>query len=107
MKSIMRAFVKNALPYNPENRSLAFVDFVNKAYDYLTKQGRRMIITGGMAPDAGTYFTFTVRSYRRSIRIFLFPWRIQPITEEKYITGENSRGIRQLVYTAQTASLTC
>ena len=61
MKSIMRAFVKEAHPCNPENRSLAFVDFVNKAYDYLTKQGRRMIITGGMAPDAGTYFTFTVR----------------------------------------------
>lgn len=31
-------------PYNPENRSLTWVDFVNKAHEFLTARGRRVII---------------------------------------------------------------
>ena len=33
-----------ARPYNPENRSLEFVDFVNKTHDFLAKRGRKMLI---------------------------------------------------------------
>ena len=33
-------------PYNPENRSLAFVAFVNAAHAHLSKLGRKMIIWG-------------------------------------------------------------
>ncbi len=31
-------------PYTPENRSLAWVEFVRRAHDHLAKQGRRMLI---------------------------------------------------------------
>jgi hexosaminidase len=34
---------KCKLPYNPENRSLAWVDFAVKAHDWLAKRNRRMI----------------------------------------------------------------
>ncbi|MEO9003193.1 MAG: beta-N-acetylhexosaminidase, partial [Ginsengibacter sp.] len=44
---------KKCALYNPENRSLAFVDFVNKAHNYLAKQNRRMIFWGEwpLAPE--------------------------------------------------------
>ena len=31
-------------PYNPENRSLTWVDFVNAAHEFLSKRGRRVLI---------------------------------------------------------------
>jgi hexosaminidase len=31
-------------PYNPENRSLTFVEFVNRAHEFLRSRGRRMIV---------------------------------------------------------------
>lgn len=37
---------KQRKPYNPENRSLAFVAFVNAAHAHLSKLGRKLIIWG-------------------------------------------------------------
>ena len=96
---------KKCPPYNPENRSLAFVDFVNKAHDYLSKQGRRMIIWGEwpLMPEHIPLLPSDI--IEGVLGSSYFVGRIQPVTEESYITEENNRGIRQLVYTAQTASL--
>lgn len=96
---------KKCPPYNPENRSLAFVDFVNKAHDYLSKQGRRMIIWGEwpLMPEHISLLPSDI--IEGVLGSSYFPGRIQPVTEENYIIEENNRGIRQLVYTAQTASL--
>lgn len=96
---------KKCAHYNPENRSLAFVDFVNKAHNYLAKQNRRMIFWGEwpLAPEHIKLLPADV--IEGVLGSSYFVGRIQPITEESYITEENHRGIRQLIYTAQTASL--
>jgi hypothetical protein len=91
--------------YNPENRSLAFVDFVNKAHRYLAKQNRRMIFWGEW-PLAPEHIKLLPKDIIEGVLgSSYFVGRIEPITEESYITEENKRGIRQLIYTAQTASL--
>lgn len=96
---------KKCAPYNPENRSLAFVDFVKKAHDYLAKQKRRMIFWGEwpLAPEHIKLLPADI--IEGVLGSSYFVGRIEPITEESYITEENERGIRQLIYTAQTASL--
>lgn len=96
---------KKCPPYNPENRSLAFVDFVNKAHDYLSPRGRRMIIWGEwpLMPEHISLLPSDI--IEGVLGSSYFVGRIEPITEESFITEENRRGIRQLVYTAQTASL--
>ena len=96
---------KKCPPYNPENRSLAFVNFVNKVHDYLSKQGRRIIIWGEwpLKPEHIPLLPSDV--IEGVLGASYWVGRIQPITEENYITEENNRGIRQLVYTGQTFSL--
>lgn len=96
---------KCKLPYNEVNRSLAFVDFVNKAHDFLSSQGRRMIIwtEWPLMPEHVAKLPSDI--INGVLGASYFVGRIQPLTEEGYISEENRRGIRQLVYTAQTASL--
>ncbi|MEO5889511.1 MAG: beta-N-acetylhexosaminidase, partial [Ferruginibacter sp.] len=87
-------------PYNPENRSLAFVDFVNKAHNYLAKQNRRMFFWGEW-PLAPEHIKLLPADLIEGVLgSSYFVGRIEPITEESYITEENNRGIRQLIYTA-------
>jgi hexosaminidase len=92
-------------PYNPENRSLAFVDFVNAAHDYLSERGRRIIYWGEwpLMPEHVKLLPSDI--IQGVMGASYFVGRMQPITEHGYITEENKHGIRQLVYTAQTASL--
>lgn len=92
-------------PYNEENRSLAFVDFVNKAHDYLSKHGRRMIFWSEwpLAPEHMSKLPSDV--INGVLDASYFVGRIQPVNQEGYITGQNKKGIRQLVYTTQAASL--
>jgi hexosaminidase len=96
---------KCKLPYNEVNRSLAFVDFVNKAHDYLSSRGRRIIIWSEwpLMPEHVSKLPKDVINGVMGASYFV--GRMEPLTEEAYITEENKRGIRQLVYTAQTASL--
>jgi hypothetical protein len=96
---------KCKLPYNEENRSLAFVDFVNKAHDYLSKHGRKMIFWSEwpLMPEHISKLPSDI--INGVLGSSYFVGRIEPVTEEGYITEENKRGIRQLVYTAQAASL--
>jgi hypothetical protein len=96
---------KKCPPYNPENRSLAFVDFVNKAHDYLSPRGRRMIYWGEwpLMPEHISLLPSDIIEGNLGASFFL--GRIGLDVEENYITEENRRGIRQLIYTSQTASL--
>jgi len=92
-------------PYNPENRSLAFVDFVNRAHDYLATKGRKMIIwaewplmpehVGMLAPDI-------IDGVNRKD---YFVGRMPFATRNSYFAEENKRGIRQFAYTAQTSRM--
>ena len=74
---------KCARPYNPENRSLEFVDFVNKAHDFLSKRGRKMLIWAEfpLLPE----------------HVKLLPSGIVD-GEATFIQPERERGIRQLAY---------
>jgi hexosaminidase len=92
-------------PYNPENRSLAFVDFVNKAHEFLSKRNRRMLFWGEWPLMPEHIARLPSDIIEGVLGSSYFVGRIQPITEESYITEENHKGIRQLIYTAQTASL--
>jgi hexosaminidase len=96
---------KCKLPYNEVNRSLAFVDFVNKAHDYLSARGRRIIVWNEwpLMPEHVSKLPKDIINGVMGSSYFV--GRMEPVTEEAYITEENKRGIRQLVYTAQTASL--
>lgn len=92
-------------PYNPENRSLTFVDFVNKAYDYLSKRDRKVIIWAEwpLMPEHVSKLPKDI--INGVMQASYFVGRMEPIVQDSYITEENKHGIRQLVYTAQTASL--
>lgn len=96
---------KCKLPYNEVNRSLAFVDFVNKTHQFLSSKGRRMIIWSEwpLMPEHVSKLPADV--INGVLGSSYFVGRMQPVTEADYIREENRRGIRQLVYTAQTASL--
>jgi len=96
---------KKCSPYNRENSSLTFVDFVNKAHNYLAKQNRRMIFWGEW-PLAPEHIKLLPKDIIEGVLgSSYFVDRIEPLTEESYITEENHLGIRQLIYTAQAASL--
>lgn len=73
-------------PYNAENRSLAWVDYVRKVHDHLSKRGRRMLV----------WAEFPLLAEH----IKLLPPDIIDgvIGEADYIGPENERGIRQLTY---------
>jgi hexosaminidase len=91
--------------FTPENRSLAFVDFVNKAHDYLAKYGRRALYWGEWPLMPEHIKLLPPDMIEGNLGASYFVGRIQPVTQEGYIKGENERGIRQLLYTSQSASL--
>ncbi len=74
-------------PYNEENRSLAWVEFVQRAHAHLKKQGRRMLIWAEYPLLAE--------------HVKLLPADIIDgvIGEEEYLEPENKLGMRQLAYT--------
>ena len=74
-------------PYNPVNRSLAFVDFANAARDHLARHGRRIII----------WAEFPLLTEHVKL---LAPDIIDGIIGggDEFIAQENARGIRQFAY---------
>jgi hypothetical protein len=76
---------KCARPYNPENRSLAWVEFVQKAHEHLTKRGRKML--------AWAEFPLLPEHVK------LLPADIID-GEATYMPQEKERGMRQLAYTS-------
>lgn len=72
-------------PYNPENRSLAWVEFVQKAHEHLTKRGRKMLVWAEFPLLPG--------------HVKLLPADIID-GEGTFIPEENERGMRQLAYTS-------
>jgi hypothetical protein len=76
---------KCARPYNPENRSLAWVEFVQKAHEHLTKHGRKML--------AWAEFPLLPEHVK------LLPADIID-GEATYMPQEKERGMRQLAYTS-------
>ncbi len=76
-------------PYNPENRSLTWVDYVNAAHEFLSKRGRRVLI----------WLEYPVLAEH----VELLPPDIidgvmGPGKEPELLEAENARGIRQLLY---------
>lgn len=96
---------KKCGPYTPESRSMAFVNFVNKAHDYLSKHGRRALYWGEWPLMPEHIKLLPSDMIEGNLGASYFVGRIQPITQENYIQNENKHGIRQLIYTSQTASL--
>jgi hypothetical protein len=73
-------------PYNEENRSLAWVEFVQRAHEHLKKRGRRMLI----------WAEYPLLAHH----VKLLPPDIIDgvIGEEEYLEWENKLGMRQLGY---------
>lgn len=73
-------------PYNPENRSLAWVEYVQKVHDHLAQRGRKMLVWAEfpLLPE----------------HVKLLPSDIIDgvVGEASYIEAENAKGIRQLTY---------
>jgi hypothetical protein len=74
-------------PYNPWNRSLTYVDFVNAAHAYLSARGRKVLIWGE--------FPLLTEHVR-----LLPPDLIDAIAagDARFLEEEHARGIRPLVY---------
>ena len=76
---------KCSQPYNPENRSLAWVDFAQKAHEHLAKCGRKMLIWAEFP---------------------LLPEHVKMLPadiidgEATFMPQEKERGMRQLAYMA-------
>jgi hypothetical protein len=73
-------------PYNPENRSLRWVEFVRRAHEHLTKRGRKMLIWAEypLLPEHAK---------------LLPPGIIDGVVgEPEYLRWEQKLGIRQLRY---------
>jgi hypothetical protein len=81
-----------AKPYNPENRSLQWVEFVQKARDFLKPRGRRMLVWA-------EYPLFPEH-------VKLLPPDIIDgvIGEPEYLPAENKLGIRQMAYVSMQGS---
>ena len=75
-------------PYNPVNRSLRWVEFVQRAHEFLTRRGRKMLIWAEYPLLAE--------------HVKLLPSGIIDgvIGEPEFIQPENERGIRQMAYTS-------
>src|SRR5262245_23736384 len=75
-------------PYNPENRSLKWVDYVRRARDFAASRGRRILVWAEypLLPE----------------HVKMLPPDIidGAIGETEYIETENRLGIRQLAYTS-------
>ena len=72
-------------PYNPVNRSLKWVEFVQRAHDFLAKRGRKMFIWGEYPLLA------------EHVKM-LPPDLINGVSSPEYVDTENKLGIRQLIY---------
>jgi hexosaminidase len=74
---------KCSRPYTPENRSLAWVEFVQKAYEHLAKRGRKMFVWAEfpLLPE----------------HVKLLPAGVID-GEASFVPQENERGMRQLAY---------
>lgn len=72
-------------PYNPQNRSLAWVEFVQKAHAHLARRGRKMLVWAEfpLLPE----------------HVKLLPADIID-GEATFMPQENERGMRQLAYTS-------
>jgi len=79
-------------PYNPENRSLAWVEFVHKAREFVHSRGRRMLVWAEYPLLAE--------------HVKLLPPDIIDgvIGEPEYLPDENRLGIRQLAYVSMQGS---
>jgi hexosaminidase len=77
-----------AKPYNPENRSLAWVEFVRRAHDHLKQRGRRMLIWA-------EYPLLTEH-------VKMLPPDVIDgvIGDPEYLEWEKKLGMRQLAYTS-------
>jgi len=80
-------------PYNPVNRSLTWVDYVNKAHEFLTKKGRRAIVWAEYP------------LLKEHIHL-LSPDVINGImgNNEEFIREQDRCGIRQLIYVPMQGS---
>ena len=76
-------------PYNPVNRSLTWVDFVNAAHAHLAKKGRRIIIWVEFP-----LLTEHIKLLPPDVRDGIIGGRGDP----RFIQEENARGIRQFAY---------
>ena len=76
-------------PYNPENRSLAWVEFVQKAHDFLKQRGRQML----------AWVEYPFLSQHTDL---LPPDLIDGVLghDLEEIKAENQRGLRHLAYTS-------
>ncbi len=92
-------------PYNPENRSKVWVQFVQRAYEHLNSRGRKVIIWAEwpLMPEHVSMLPSDIVDGVSSNDYFL--GRIPEVTKYQYIEEENRRGIRRLAYTAQTPTL--
>jgi hexosaminidase len=78
-------------PYNPENRSLLWIDFVRRAHDHLAKRGRRMLL----------WVEYPLLPEHAKL---LPPDVIDAIIgNPHYLPDEKRLGIRQLAYTSMRA----
>ncbi|GAG07016.1 unnamed protein product, partial [marine sediment metagenome] len=80
---------KHRKPYNPENRSLTWVDFVQAAHEHLSRRGRKVII----------WLEYPLLSRH----VELLPADIldgihSPGKDAACVQAENARGIRQFAY---------
>ena len=87
-------------PYNAENRSLAWVEFVRRAHEFLTQRNRKMLVwleypvlpehVSLLPPDIidGVWGNDWV------------PSRIPSVARRQYLEAEEEHGIRQLAYAA-------
>jgi hexosaminidase len=96
-------------PYNPENRSLTFIEYVNRAHDFLRQRGRRMIIWAEfpllakhieLLPEGiidgivGGGEDFLQAELKRGIRQFAYnPIQGAELLFPNYFTHENKRGV--------------
>jgi hexosaminidase len=79
-------------PYNPANRSLTWVDYVNKAHAHLAAKGRRVIVWGEYPLLA------------EHVRLLPPDLIDGVIGEDEYLPEESKRGIRQLAYCSMQGS---
>ncbi|MDW8353193.1 MAG: beta-N-acetylhexosaminidase [Bryobacterales bacterium] len=73
-------------PYNDENRSLAWVEFVRRAHEHLTKRGRKML------------FWAEYPLLPQHVKLLPPDLIDGVIGEEEYLEWENQLGMRQLGY---------
>jgi len=92
-------------PYNPENRSKVWVQFVQRAHEYLKKKGRRVIIWAEWPLMPEHVSMLPAEVVDGVLGDDYFVGRIPQVTRRQYIEEENRHGIRQLAYTAQTPTL--